>query len=104
MPHVRRLCAERGWTVSRAEVVEHVLEVDVRVPADRPGERQEAGWALIGTFAEQSSHVVSRGTAAETRLEVTTGVLEGDSHFAPHGHVVRLRVTESSGTGAETSR
>lgn len=94
LPHVERLCAERGWSVARAEVVDAVLEVDVAAADASTRSAHDVGFALVGTFAEASTHVVDvgRGGGREADLLVTTGMLEGDGHFAPHGHTVRLRV------------
>jgi hypothetical protein len=93
LPHVRGLCAERGWMLTRAEVRDAVLEVDVSVPAATRRSLREAAFALLGTFAEASTHVVERADVA-THVEVfaTTGMLEGDGSFAPHGHTVRIHV------------
>jgi hypothetical protein len=95
LPHMERMCAERGWTVTRAEVVDAVLEIDVAAPADSVRSR-EAGFTLLATFAEASTHVVERSPdlGRDVELFVTTGMLEGDSGpgFAPHGHTVRIRV------------
>jgi hypothetical protein len=98
LPHIRRASADRGWTVQRAEVVDAVLEVDVVAPDARSP--TEAAFLLLGTFAESSTHIVSttRDVGREIAVTVTTGVLEGDSVFAPHGHVVRIRVsTDATG-------
>jgi hypothetical protein len=48
----------------------------------------------VGSFAEASTHVVERGRAGgrQVTLLVTTGLLEGDGHFAPHGHTVVVRI------------
>lgn len=93
LPHIRRASADRGWTVRRAEVVEAVLEVDVLAPDARSP--TVAAFLLLGTFAESSTHVVTttQDVGREIAVTATTGVLEGDSVFAPHGHVVRIRVT-----------
>jgi hypothetical protein len=95
LPHVRRMCAERGWEVTRAEVTDAVLEVDVSAPAATVRSPREAAFALLGTFAEASTHVVERVADVGKEVEVfaTTGMLEGDGDFAPHGHTVRIRVT-----------
>jgi hypothetical protein len=98
LPHIRRACADHGWSVRRADVVDAVLDVEV----DAPGARNptEAVFTLLGSFAEPATHVATttHDVGREIAVTITTGVLEGDSHFAPHGHVVRLRVTtESSG-------
>jgi hypothetical protein len=94
LPHVERLARERGWAVERAELVDAVLEVDVAVPAATALNATAAAFALIGTFAECSTHVVATrpDLGPDVEVLVTTGVLDGDSRFAPHGHVVRLTV------------
>ena len=92
LPHVRRVCEERGWRLERGEVVDDVLEVDAVTPAGSAHPR-EAAFALIGSFAEASTHVVERSPdGRDVELFVTTGMLEGDGRFAPHGHTVRIRV------------
>jgi hypothetical protein len=92
-PHVERLCAERGWQLDRAEVVDAVLEIDITAANARAP--REAAFAVLGTFAESSTHVVEHSPDIGRRVEllVTTGMLEGDGHFAPHGHTVRIRVS-----------
>lgn len=95
LPHVRRMCAERGWELTRAEVADAVLEVDVFARAATVRNPREAAFALLGTFAEASTHVVERSPDVGRDVEIfaTTGMLEGDGDFAPHGHTVRIRVT-----------
>lgn len=94
LPHVRRLCSERGWELARSDVVDAVLEVDVLAPAGTVQSPREAAFALLGTFAEASTHVVERSpdVGKDVELLVTTGMLEGDGAFAPHGHTVRISV------------
>lgn len=94
LPHMRRLCAERGWELTRSDVADAVLEVDVVAPAATVRSPYEAAFSLLGTFAEASTHVVERSTdvGKEVELFVTTGMLEGDGVFAPHGHTVRISV------------
>jgi hypothetical protein len=93
LPHVERMCEEHGWGILRADVADGVLEVDVTTTAQSRGELRAAAFVLIGSFAESSTHVVAR-SPDDTSVEVTvtTGMLEGDGAFAPHGHVVRLSV------------
>ena len=94
LPHVQRLCEKRGWELTRADVADDVLEVDVVAPAATVRSPREAAFSLLGTFAEASTHVVERSTDVrkEVELFVTTGMLEGDGVFAPHGHTVRISV------------
>jgi hypothetical protein len=94
LPHVQRACEAQGWTVERAAIVDSVLEIDVGVPGEHVRTMTEAAFLLLGTFAEESTHVVTtrHDHGPEIELLATTGVLAGDSRFAPHGHVVRLLV------------
>jgi uncharacterized protein YihD (DUF1040 family) len=94
LPHIERLCAERGWNISRSDVVDAVLEVDVDTPRGTAASPREAAFAIVGTFAEASTHVVERSPDVGKSVEIhaTTGMLEGDGEFAPHGHTVRIRV------------
>lgn len=94
LPHVERLCAERGWDLDRSEVVDAVLEIDVAAPRTATATPRAVAFALLGTFAEASTHVVeeSADVGRDVQLHATTGMLEGDGVFAPHGHTVRIRV------------
>jgi hypothetical protein len=85
-------CREHGWTLVRSETRDAVLEVEVAAPASSRRALRTVAFALIGSFAELSTHVVEEPHTdrAVMRLVVTTGILEGDSRFAPHGHVIRL--------------
>ena len=88
--------ASLGLDVVRSEVVEHVLEIDVRSDsADADvGAGRIAAYGLIGAIAESSTHI--REHRNEDRsvivLEALTGVLPGDGRFASHGHMVRVRL------------
>ena len=91
LPHIRRLCDERSWTLARADVVDDVLDVAVAAAAVEP---TEAAFTILGTFAEASTHVVVQAAEVGESVELlaTTGMLEGDGAFAPHGHTVRIAV------------
>jgi len=94
LPHVERLCTERGWRLDAADVVDAVLRIEVSAPRASVGSSREAAFALLGTFAESSTHVVAQSAAVGRDVEIlaTTGMLEGDGAFAPHGHSVRICV------------
>jgi hypothetical protein len=95
LPHVRRYCESDGSPLQLigAEITDGVLEVRLRRVAREGGSRSttEAVYALLGTIAEPATfvHVIR---ADETTFEIGTGVLEGDSEFAPHGHTLRLSI------------
>jgi hypothetical protein len=80
--------------LARLEVVDDVLEVDLRVDWDDEARAPRVGaYGLIGAFAEPSTHVRERrGSHGEVVLDVVTGVLPDDSQFASHGHLVRVRL------------
>jgi hypothetical protein len=91
LPHVERMCEVNGWRILRADVADGVLEVDVTTAAQSRGELRAAAFVLIGSFAEASTHAVATSPDdSSVEVTVTTGMLEGDGAFAPHGHVVRL--------------
>jgi hypothetical protein len=90
LPHVHRLCEERGWTVS-AEIEDAVLVLGIVLPPGTDRRRlQAAGYALVGTFSEECTHVEQRQSNGGFELDVDTGMPVGSEHFAPHGHTVRL--------------
>ncbi len=49
-------------------------------------------FALLGPIAENATHVQQRGGGDRIEYDVTTGMLEGESRFRPHGHTLRVRV------------
>jgi len=90
LPHVRRFCdASDVLRLDDWSIEDGVLVLDLT--SERSGgERHAAVYALIGTFAEPATLV--RQLRQDRDYVVVTGVLEGDSEFAPHGHTVLLRV------------
>ena len=93
LPHARRLCEERGWRLAAADVQDAVLRLDVVVAgADRRG-RLIAAYAVLGAFAERATFVHQTEDGGSFELTLATGMLAGDSEFAPHGHTVRIRVS-----------
>jgi hypothetical protein len=96
--HVFATAERFGLGVVRLEVIDDVLEVDVRAADDVDWRsRRVAAFALIGAIAEGSTHV-REATDRSDGLEfaVLTGVLPGDSDFATHGHLVRIRVVAAA--------
>jgi hypothetical protein len=70
-----------------------VLDVDAEHrPADTPRVIRRQAWALIGTIAEQATCVRERRDGDRLVFEIVTGVPEGSSPFATHGHTVRLNI------------
>ena len=70
-----------------------VLDVDAEHrPADSPRVIRRQAWALIGALAEQATCVRERRDGDTLVFEIVTGVPEGSSPFATHGHTVRLNI------------
>jgi hypothetical protein len=96
LPHLRQACAAPGspWTFIGAELQDAVYVVTLEWSRSQPGlHRLRAdAVALIGTVAEGSTFVQQRVIEREIEYHVTTGMLEGDSPFAPHGHLLLLRI------------
>ena len=51
-----------------------------------------AAFTLVGEVAESATYVRQRRDGDEIVYEVGTGMLAADTEFAPHGHVLVLRV------------
>jgi hypothetical protein len=91
LPHIRRFCdASDVLRLDDWSIEDGVLVLDLTTAATSWGARRVAVHQLIGTFAEPATLV--RELKQDHDFVVVTGVLEGDSVFAPHGHTVRLRV------------
>jgi hypothetical protein len=57
-----------------------------------------AVYRLIGALAELSTHVHEQVLPdGGVEFVVTTGILDGDTQWQGHGHVVRLRISSPSG-------
>ncbi len=56
------------------------------------GPLRRAAHALIGSVAEESTHVAEWGDGDTVVFEVATGKVTEDGHFARHGHLLRLRI------------
>ncbi len=93
-PSVRAVAESLAVDLARLEVVDDVLEIDVRLPKGSGSTAQQAvAFALVGAFAEPSTHIRQAGPTRDgVDLLVVTGVLAGDSAFATHGHLARVRV------------
>jgi ribosomal protein S18 acetylase RimI-like enzyme len=94
LPHVRSLADDLGWEVRRADVVDGVLELEIGVPGGERRQLRTAAYAVLGTFAEPTTLIRQHEREHEgLTLTAATGVLDGESAFAPHGHTVRIRAT-----------
>ena len=89
LPHIARACEEAGLELIDQEVVEAVLTVRIALPAGiGQGEARAAAYRVIGSFAEAATGIRQRGMT----FEVVTGMLDPDTPFASHGHMVRIEL------------
>ena len=80
-------------------MVDDVLVVDVRWSSDRaprPDEVRASAFALLGTIAEHSTHIRQRTDGPHVIFEMATGTVAGETPFAAHGHLVRLRAASDT--------
>lgn len=96
LPHLRRACedATSPWTLVETEFRDGVYGVALAWsrPAPRLKSLRADVLALLGTIAESTTFVRQRFTADGIEYDVSTGMLEGDSAFAAHGHLLRFRI------------
>jgi hypothetical protein len=99
LPHIRRASEAPGSGVRLVDwrVEDATLVVDLGVePAgprdDRRRPPTELLMPIVGSFIESASLVRIDEGPEGTTLILATGILAGDSAFAPHGHVVRLHL------------
>jgi hypothetical protein len=104
LPHIERACKTLPFEIHAAGVApDGAFDVRLRWTGEGQavGEVRAAVFALVGTFAEISTHVRQRritapGDEGETLVfDVVTGML-GDGVFSPHGHTVRVSVPPST--------
>ena len=82
-----------GVEIARMEVVDDILEVDLRQPpSDEARAPRIVAYGVVGSFAEAATHVRETREQGAVVLDVVTGMLPGDGAFATHGHLVRLRL------------
>jgi hypothetical protein len=75
-----RLMVDLAWT-SRAAV--------------GPRAVRQAVYSLLGSVAELTTHVAERRANGDFEFTVVTGILNGDSRWVGHGHLLRLRIQTS---------
>jgi hypothetical protein len=93
LPHIRRTCEGSPLSLVGAEVAEDgVLVVELRWEAGDESHRPDV-WRVIGSFAESASYLHQWSENGTDVFDVVTGMLAGQTAFAPHGHTVRIRLT-----------
>ena len=95
-PWCTKAANELGIDITRMEVVDAVLEVDVRAGESGAADGTRApgidAYGVIGAFAEGATFIRETRSEGDVILHVVTGVMPGDNAFATHGHLARIRV------------
>ena len=93
LPQLERTALELGFGLGGATTDGTTYELRLTWLGDkarRPLRR--AAYALIGAIAEESTHVAERVDEDDVVFEIATGMVSIDAEFAPHGHLLRLRI------------
>jgi hypothetical protein len=96
LPHVQAACdvpgsdlrLDRAW--SDREIL--IVELTSMTPDPSIGHLRRAALTIVAAFAEGSTHVRQRRAGEVLEFEIATGTAPNDGSFAPHGHLVRLRI------------
>lgn len=96
LPHLRRACedADSPWTLGRTELRDgvYLVALEWSRPGSRLGRLRADFFALLGTIVESTTFVRQRPAEDAIEYDVTTGMLDGDSAFAGHGHLLRFEI------------
>jgi hypothetical protein len=96
LPHIMANAGEdSSLRVADARIEDTTLVVELTWRERHGDWRQLVAdvYALIGSFAEHSTHVRQTQGGGRVEFQVTTGMLDGDGVFTAHGHTVRLLVS-----------
>jgi hypothetical protein len=96
LPHLAAACEAPGSVLhldeARSEGEIFVVELTISEPEASVGEVRRAAVTLATAIAEESTHIRQRRDGDVLEFDVATGTAPSEAHFAPHGHLVRLRI------------
>ncbi len=97
LPHLQPLCddATTPWTLVATDTVESVFVISLDwsgQPATMRRLRMDV-FALLGAIAESVSYIHQRVGDEIIHYDVVSGMLDGDTAFHPHGHLIELHVS-----------
>ena len=98
LPHLRRACAEPGspWTLDTEALDDAgVYRIGLTwTRADGSMRSLTADlFALVGTVAENQTHIGQIIDGDAVIFRVATGMMPGDGGFSGHGHLLAVRIT-----------
>jgi len=96
LPHLRAACDEPGSLLHLDDAWSDdgifVVELTTREPELSIGHIRQAAVALAASIAEESTHIRQRRDGDVLEFDIATGTAPAEARFAPHGHLVRLRI------------
>ena len=99
LPHLVTACSEADTPLRiasyRSDGEVFVVELEARDGTGSIGDLRRAAVALTASFAEESTHIHQRKKDGVIEFDVVTGSVAPETRFAPHGHLVRLRIHTS---------
>jgi len=99
LPHLKAACSKADAPLRiasfRSEGEVFVVELEARDGTDSIGQLRRAAVALAATIAEESTHIRQKKKDGVIEFDVATGSVGSETDFAPHGHLVRLRIQPS---------
>jgi hypothetical protein len=98
LPHLQAACDELGspWAIAAWTFDEGVFVIDASWSGSWgawAALRADA-FALLGRIAEVTTHIRQRSVEDGVVFEMATGSVAEGSPFVPHGHLVRLHVSQ----------
>jgi len=96
LPHLAAACDQPGslfrldeaW--SDGEIF--VVQLSAREPDSSIGHLRHAAVALAAAIAEESTLIRQQREGDVLEFDIATGTAPSEARFAPHGHLVRLRI------------
>ncbi len=103
LPHLERSCESLPLQLVDARSSETgCFDIELRWTGQAKGiaALRAAIFSLVGSFAETYTYVRQRrsdveGSGEIVTFEVVTGMLGKESSFTPHGHTIRISVTDA---------
>lgn len=97
LPHLERASNEllRVTSSRFEEEGVFVVQLDWHGEPGRHDHLRRAVYSLVGAVAEGASAIVQRAGEEGVVFELTTGMLDDQTEFKSHGHLVRLVVRHS---------
>ena len=96
LPHLQAACEEPGSLLRLDTAWSNgaifVVELTTTEPQLSVGHLRRAAVMLAVAIAEESTHIRQHSDGDVLEFDIATGTAPSEARFAPHGHLVRLRI------------